>query len=261
MTKMTLIASLIFILLFGLSSCSTSPTGRKKLKLISSSQINSMGAQSFEQMKSKSKISRNPSYTRLVKCLSYDLLVSAGQDPNAWEVQVFEDDTANAFALPGNKIGVHTGMIKTAQNPHQLAAVIGHEIGHVLAEHGNERVSQNMVAQGGLMAASIMLGEPNEKNRLLIGALGLGAQFGVLMPFSRKHETEADRLGVQYMARAGYNPIEASRLWVVMGQGGHSVPEFLSTHPSPGSRVKDLEAYAQNFMGTYSKNKAKASCL
>jgi predicted Zn-dependent protease len=220
-----------------------------------------MGAQSFEQLKNKGKLSNNSSYNRLVKCLSYDLLVAAGQDPNSWEVQVFEDNSPNAFALPGNKIGVHTGMIKTAQNPHQLAAVIGHEIGHVLAEHGNERVSQNMVAQGGLMAASIMLGEPSNKNRLLIGALGLGAQFGVLMPFSRKHETEADRLGVQYMAKAGYNPSEAAQLWVIMGQGGGSVPEFLSTHPSPSSRVKDLEGYSQNYMTTYNNNKAKARCF
>lgn len=256
LTLVTLVSGLFL----NLTSCSTSPTGRKKLTLMPSSQINAMGAQSFEQMKKKMKLSRNSAHVRLVNCLSDELLRAAGQDPRTWEVQVFEDKSANAFALPGNKIGVHTGMITTAQNPDQLAAVIGHEIGHVLAEHGNERVSQNMVAQGGLMAASIMLGEPNNKNRLLVGALGLGAQFGVLMPFSRKHETEADRLGVQYMAKAGYNPQEASRLWVIMDQGGSRVPEFLSTHPSPSSRVKDLENYARGFMATFQNNRSQARC-
>ncbi len=247
--------------LFLFSSCATSPTGRKQLLAVSESKMSQMGAQSFDQLKKQMKVSQDAKANQTTKCLSYDLLKAAGQNPTEWEVVVFNEKSPNAFALPGNKIGVHTGMIDLAQNKAQLAAVIGHEIGHVLANHGNERVSQNMVVQGGLMATSIALGGESKNSQLVLAAVGLGAQFGVLMPFSRKHETEADKLGVQYMAAAGYDPREASRLWVIMGGAGQSPPEFLSTHPSSSSRVQYLQTYAQKYVTTYENNRSKAKCL
>lgn len=252
--------SLSLLLLF-LLGCATSPTGRKQFTVMSESQMNKMGAQSFEDLKKKMRISQNSRFNSLTKCLSHELLQAAGQNPAQWEVVVFEDNSPNAFALPGNKIGVHTGMIQLAQNPDQLAAVIGHEIGHVLAEHGNERTSQALLAQGGMLAANIALGDGSPKSNLILAGIGLGAQYGVLMPFSRKHETEADKLGVQYMARAGYDPLQASKLWVVMGQkAGASPPEFLSTHPSPDSRVSYLQSYGSQFTATYQQNRQKAQC-
>lgn len=242
-------------------SCATSPTGRKQLNIVGDEQMAAMGRQSFASLKKEGKISHHSHYNQLTKCLSYDLLKAANQNPNEWEVVVFDDNSANAFALPGNKIGVHTGMIKLAENSDQLAAVIGHEIGHVLANHGNERVSQAMVAQGGILAAGLALGEESKKNGLLIGAIGLGTQFGILMPFSRKHEKEADLLGVEYMAKAGYHPKEASKLWVVMAKNSSGAPpEFLSTHPAANSRVKYLFDYAENWMKVYDENRSRRKC-
>lgn len=237
---------IFFILALG---CATSPTGRSQLSLISSSQMNQMGAQSFEQMKKKIPIDQSPRNNRLVKCVSLRLLKAIGEKPGSWEVIVFKDQSPNAFALPGNKIGVHTGMLSLIENPHQLAAVIGHEIGHVHSNHGNERVSQNMLVKGGLTLSSVFLGleKNNTKGQLLFAALGLGAQVGILLPFSREHEREADRLGLDYMSKAGFDPFQASRLWEIMKQkaGGRAPAEFFSTHPSNDSRIKNLKAYAQ----------------
>ncbi len=259
--KSVLVILFPITLILSLAGCATSPMGRKQLTVMSESQMNSMGANSFEELKRKMKISQNARFNQLTKCLSRELLNAAEQNPNEWEVVVFAENSPNAFALPGNKIGVHTGMIQLAQNPDQLAAVIGHEIGHVLAQHGNERTSQALLAQGGIMAANIALGDGSPKRNLLLAGIGLGAQFGILMPFSRKHETEADKLGVQYMAKAGYDPLQASRLWVTMGQkAGGSPPEFLSTHPSPDSRVRYLESYGAQFTGTYQTSRSKARC-
>lgn len=244
-----------------LVSCSSTPTGRSQLTLISSSQMDSMGEQSFEELKKKGNVSKDPKQNTYVQCITNALLQAMGENPSSWEVLVFNDDSPNAFALPGKNVGVHTGMIKLAQNQHQLAAVVGHEIGHVLAEHGNERVSQNLVAQAGLQAADIFLGGDSQKDQLILGALGVGAQFGVLLPFSRKQESEADHLGLEYMAKAGFDPRQASELWQQMKQkAGGSPPEFLSTHPSPQSRIEDLSQRAPEYMPVYEAVASKPQC-
>lgn len=157
-------------------------------------------------------------------------------------------------------MGIHTGMIDLAKNQDQLAAVIGHEIGHVKAEHSNERVSQATLAQAGLQIGSIAFGTGKATDSLIVGALGVGVQYGVLMPFSRTHETEADRLGQMYMAKAGFDPRQASELWKLMaGSGGKSPPEFLSSHPSPESRIQDLSARAKKYMKDYEAS-TKSTC-
>ena len=243
-----------------LTTCSTTPTGRHQLKLMPESQMTAMGNQSFEKMKQQQRLTQNSDYKNLVNCITDRLLKANGENPKDWKVSVFEDKSPNAFALPGNNIGVHTGMIELVENEDQLAAVIGHEIGHVHADHGNERVSQNMVQNLGLQVAAISLGQDDKTDQLLLAGLGLGLQFGVLMPFSRKHESEADQLGIKYMARAGFNPDQASELWKVMDKkSAGSPPEFLSTHPSPQSRIEALAKLAPKHEQAYlnSRNQYK----
>lgn len=240
-----------FILLAGLTACSSSPTGRHQLILFSDSQMNEMGVASFDQLKEDSPPSSDAKAMAYVQCLSTALLKAAGEKPGKWEVQVFNDDSPNAFALPGNKIGVHTGMIKLAATPDQLAAVIGHEIGHVQARHGAERVSMSTVAQTGQQLAAIGL-QDNENAPLLMAAIGIGAQYGVLLPYSRTHESEADYIGLELMAKAGFDPQQSVALWQNMAQAsGGSTPEFLSTHPSDKTRIKQLSAAMPRALAVY----------
>lgn len=230
-----------------LASCATSPEGRQQLKLLPSETINSMGVQSFEAMKKETPQTEDIAIRNYVQCVADAIIPQLPQDANSelWEVRVFEDDQANAFALPGNKIGVYTGILKYATNQDQLAAIMGHELAHVLAEHGNERVSNNMAAEAGVAIAAVVLGssELSGNDKALIGAgLGLGVQYGVLLPFSRAHESEADLIGLDLMASSGFDPRESITLWQNMGKAGSQPPEFTSTHPSNETRIADLSS-------------------
>lgn len=234
-----------FIVIFLLSGCATSPTGRRQLIIMPDGQMNTLGAQSFSQMKQEKPTETDSRTVSYVKCVAMAIAEEAkGQtDIKEWEVVVFRDNTANAFALPGGKIGVHTGILPVAKTPGQLAAVLGHEVGHVIARHGAERVSQGFVAQTG-MAAADALSKSSPSHGLLMGALGLGTQFGVLLPYSRKHESEADIIGEDLMARAGFDPHESIELWKNMGAGGgKQPPQFMSTHPSHETRMADLQSH------------------
>lgn len=241
-----------------LCACATSPTGRNQLILVSDSAMDQMGAASFAQMKQKSPPSSNSTLNRYVQCISEPLLRAAGENPSQWEVQVFADKSPNAFALPGRKIGVHVGMIKLAQNSDQLAAVIGHEIGHVQARHGAERVSMAQVSKTVQQAAQQGL-SGSAYGGMAMAAIGLGAKFGVLLPYSRQHETEADYIGLRYMAKAGFNPQQAVALWQQMSKasGGKSPPEFMSTHPSNQRRIHDLSAKMSESMQVYQQAKSR----
>jgi predicted Zn-dependent protease len=244
-----------------LVGCSTSPTGRRQLKLMPSEQMSALGSQSFSSLKKTEKVSQNQNYRRKIKCITDRLLIAMGESPSTWKIEIFENKAPNAFALPGNNMGIHTGMIELAANDSQIAAVIGHEIGHVLASHGNERVSQNAIVQLGMTATQIYLGQSGRGDQMILASLGLGAQFGILLPFSRSHETEADALGIKYMAKAGFNPREAAELWKVMkANAGNSGPEFLSTHPSPETRIKKLQALAPQYFNDYEANKKRNGC-
>lgn len=255
--------TLILLTTLALTACSTSPTGRKQLKLVGSSQMSQMGSQSFSEIQKKKPLSYDNKKNQQVRCVTDAILTAMGESPSAWTIKVFNDAEPNAFALPGNNMGVHTGLLQLVQNQDQLAAVIGHEIGHVKASHGNERVSQSMVVQLGMTATQIALGNDSKTDQMILGALGVGAQFGVLLPFSRKHETEADYLGVQYMAKAGFDPREAAQFWHIMKKaaGGRSQPEILSTHPSPDSRIRALSGQAQGLMGVYESVQNKPYCF
>ncbi|MEI5638283.1 MULTISPECIES: M48 family metallopeptidase [unclassified Pseudoalteromonas] len=229
-----------------LVGCKTSPTGRTQLALYSEQQMDKMGVASFEQMKQQQKVDTDPNTNRYVKCIANALVAQLPQKyaNQQWEVVVFADDSANAFALPGGKIGVHTGILNVAENQHQLAAVMGHEVGHVIAEHANERVSQNSILQLGLQAGAAVLEMNNvEYRNAIMQGLGLGAQFGIALPFSRSHESEADVIGLDLMAKAGFDPKGSVALWQNMEkQAGQRPPEFMSTHPAPQSRIAQLQA-------------------
>lgn len=223
------------------SACATSPLGRRQLMFVSEGELEEMGVAAFEQMKSEGTVSKDARTNAYVTCVATAITRALTPEEGGgqpWEVRVFADDSANAFALPGRKIGVHTGLLKVAQNQDQLATVIGHEVGHVMANHSGERVSSQMAAQG-VAAIVAAAGDPSSPlNTVAQGALGLG-----VMAYGRKHESEADEIGLYLMARAGFDPRQAVPLWENMSAaGGARGPEFLSTHPSPETRIRDLQA-------------------
>ena len=242
---------LIALLLLALSmACATSPTGRRQLLVMSEAQMAEMGRAAFADMQSRTPRSVNSRQTTYVRCVA-NAIISILAPPelrpiavDRWEIELFADPTANAFALPGGKIGVHTGLLDVAVTQSQLATVLGHEVSHVLARHGNERVSQSALAQSGMTLAQILVGADTPEKEQLFGLLGLGMQYGVLMPFSRAQESEADEIGILLMARAGFDPRESVVLWQNMARasGGQSPPEFMSTHPSHSTRIRRLEA-------------------
>ncbi len=222
-----------------LSACATSPLGRSQLLMQSESGLASSALQEYEQIKKETPVSKNKALTAYVQCVVRPLTNEVVGD---WEITLFESEQANAFALPGGKIGVYTGILSVANNQDRLAAVVGHEIAHVLSHHANERASAATLANIGLVVVGIAANSRNQNNQLAIAALGLGVQYGIIMPYSRTHEAEADLLGLDIMAKAGFNPSEAPKLWEAMKAGKkESIPEWMSTHPSDDSRIQALE--------------------
>ena len=215
------------------AACATSPTGRSQLRLVSDGEMAQMGAQAFTQMKEKTPTTKDPKTSAYVQCVARAVTNEMGGGP--WEVQVFESKDVNAFALPGGKIGVYTGLLKVAQTQDQLAAVLGHEVAHVIAGHSAARVSNEMAANLGVGVLSAATGVSPD-------AIGMGANLMLLLPFSRGDESEADQLGMDYMARAGFDPRQAVELWHNMARaGGGAPPQILSTHPSNDTRITDLQ--------------------
>lgn len=234
----------VVVLVAALVACSTSPTGRRQLTLFPSADMNRMGATAFEEIREQTPTEDNTEAVRYVECIADALLAQLGgrEGRMNWEVVVFRDDAVNAFALPGGRIGVYTGLLDVAENQHQLAAVIGHEIGHVMAEHGNERMSTAFATNAGMQVVQILSDESSVRQQQALGLLGLGAQFGIILPFSRTQESEADEIGLELMARAGFDPRQSVDLWRNMAAaGGNAPPEFLSTHPSSATRIRDLQ--------------------
>lgn len=241
-----------------LAACATSPLGRQQFLLMPAAQMDEMGVAAYAQLKDETPLSKDQRQTAYVQCIADHIIqVLDPQDQQGWEVNLFQDDSANAFALPGGKIGIHSGLLRVATNQHQVAAVMGHEVGHVLAQHSNERVSVQYATQSGMQILAAISGEATTEKQMLFGLLGLGAQYGVALPFSRKHETEADVIGLQLMAKAGFDPRESVTLWQNMAAvSGGSPPQFLSTHPSHATRVRDLQAQMAEVMPLYQQAQA-----
>lgn len=241
------------------AACTTSPTGRRQMMMFPENEVNQMGVAAYEEIKQQQKLSQDASVNRYVACVSQAILDQLpGDEGEGWEINVFVDDSPNAFALPGRKIGIHTGLLKTAVNQDQLAAVIGHEIGHVQARHSGERLSVQTTTGAAATLAAVLVGSDSPQKQLAIAALGAGATLGVVLPFSRTQESEADTIGLRLMAEAGFDPRQSVPLWENMSQkGGAQPPEFLSTHPTPQTRMERLEQQIPGMMPAYEQARAR----
>lgn len=248
---------LLPILLFGaymayyyFSNQQTVPlTGRKQLVDISREQEAALGYQSYAQILRQEQVIRSGKEADLIKEIGQKLARATREDGNGfqWEFNLINSNQINAFCLPGGKVAVYTGILPVAKTVDGLAAIMGHEIAHAIARHGAERMAQQKLLQIGTMAAGVAVSDMDPSmQRGVMGALGVGAQFGVLLPFSRNHESEADYMGILYAARACYDPTEAPKLWVRMGEaagGGRGPSEFMSTHPSHETRIRQLNEW------------------
>ena len=231
-----------------LSGCETNADlGRQQLLLVSDSDLQTQALQAWSENLKTAKISRDPTLNRRIQTVGVRIVKAARMEPapgeTPWEYVLFDNDEPNAFVIPGRKVGINSGLFKIVKNDDQLAAVIGHETGHVIAHHAAERASQQIATSVALQTAT---GVTKGGVRDAISNYGgLGAQLGILLPYSRRHESEADRIGVDLMAKAGYHAPQAVEVWknMIAYRGGQANPEFLSTHPSDESRIKALRAY------------------
>jgi predicted Zn-dependent protease len=206
-------------------------------------------AEAWAQILAKTPQSNDPAMNDRVRVVGDRLVRAAGADPRGWDYRVFVDNSPNAFVLPGGRVGVNTGLFRVLQNDDQLAAVLGHEIAHNQYNHAGQRSTRTGLAQLGLGIGASLFGRNNPELANQIARYGgAGAQLGFLLPFSRKQELEADRLGVDYMARAGFRPSQAVELWrnFQNTRSGASAPQFMSTHPSDATRIKQLETYVRS---------------
>ena len=255
-TNKVIIGILAIILIV---ACKTNPfTGKKTLALVSNSQILPMAFQQYNQFLSENKVVTGTSEAEMVKRVGQKIANASERWLNAngytgylkdykWEYNLVQDKAVNAWCMPGGKIVFYTGIMPIAKNEAGVAAVMGHEVAHALANHGQQRMSAAQLQQVAGVATAVAVSGQGETTQQIVGtAFGLGSQFGVMLPFSRSHETEADRIGIQLMAIAGYNPDEAAQLWQRMkaNSGGQSPPEFMSTHPAPDTRIANLRAWA-----------------
>ncbi|XQW86947.1 M48 family metallopeptidase [Thalassotalea piscium] len=247
-----------------LCACTKSSTGRSQIMLFSNNELNKMGEQSFEEMKQKQKISQDQVLNNYVYCVANKITenVPKSVHDGAWEVVVFDSEQINAFALPGGKIGVYTGILNVAEDQDQLAAIIGHEVGHVIEHHSNERLSSNQLVQVGAVAGEAILSQSGVENKELYMMAGMGiAKYGFLMPYSRSHESEADIVGQDLMAKSGFLPEAAITLWQNMAKISKSAPpEFLSTHPSNSTRIDDLTRHLPQAQKYYTPTN-KPNCV
>jgi predicted Zn-dependent protease len=248
----TVVAGLSIIVM--LAACQQAPvTGRQQLILLPESQDAQMGLQAYQEIKQESRISRDSALNERVQRVGRRIAAVSPNPEWQWEFTLFENDEPNAFALPGGKVGVNTGLFKVAQNDDQLAAVLGHEVAHAIARHGAERMSQGLLAQG--LGAVAVGGGVNPQ---IVEIAAQAATLGVILPYSRTQEAEADHIGLLYMAAAGYDPREAITLWQNFDKlGGGQPPEFLSTHPAPGSRIENLQELMPEAMEVYQASRGQ----
>lgn len=261
-----------------LASCATNAeTGRSQFIALSPSEesLAQAAAQSWTDVKRQTPTSNDPRYTGRLRNIGGRISQGAGRADSPWDYAVFDQDTKNAFVLPGNRVGFYKGMMDFADNDDQIAAIMGHEVGHVAGAHAQERYSQMMLGQLAIAGGTILAGSQLSKRckketsqrayndcmrsagrntQYLQAALGMGFQLGVVLPYGRRQELESDQLGAKYMAKSGYDPYQAVRLWEKMGaeSSGSRGPEFLSTHPTPERRAQDLSDYitAQRKLGS-----------
>ncbi len=241
----------ITALILGVLGCQTTPvTKRRQLVLVSDQVLAKQSLEVFSEMRQKIPLVKDEAIRRRVLEIGQKVALASGGELD-WEFEVFESPEVNAFCLPGGKIGIFSGILPIAKTNGGLAAIIGHEVAHALAHHSAERASQALIL-GQVVAVVDDQLEGKKGQQVLVGALNIGAQLGLLLPFSRRHESEADAIGIDYMARAGFDPSEAVGLWERMAAAESSrSPEWLGTHPSPARRIKDLEALLPHARSLY----------
>ena len=243
--------NLLFSFVLGLTllvaACASAPyTNRHQLMLTSEGSETNMGYQAFGQIKHQYKVSRDPVLNAEVQEVGQRIAAAAQRPDYHWEFVVFDDKEANAFCLPGGKVGIFTGILKYTQDEAGLATVIAHEVGHALARHSGERMSQSMLAQvGGIGLGAALGGVGSGTGQAIMAGYSLGTQYGILLPYSRTQEYEADHIGLILMAKAGYDPAQALAFWKRMMTKDKKVnmPQFMSTHPSDASRLHELEVF------------------
>jgi len=251
-----------------INSCSTVPlTGRSQLNMISDNEMLAMSFQQYDQFLSENAVSKDRDKTKMVKRVGIRIqhAVEKYMKQNnfsnqlkdyEWEFNLIQNDQVNAWAMPGGKVVVYTGILPITNDETGLAVVLGHEIAHAIAEHGNERMSQQILQQVGAVGLMIaMNNEPVQKQAMWLSVYGIGTQVGIMLPYSRTHESEADHMGLIFMAMAGYNPNAAPEFWKRMSANkkGGSPPEILSTHPSDETRINDLNSWIPEAMKYYKK--------
>ena len=252
-----LILFALFAVYYVLSHQETVPvTGRTQLVDLSPQQEAALGLQSYKTILAQSELVTSGPELERVRRIGQRIAAVSGAENFDWEFNLIKSDQVNAFCLPGGKVAVYTGILPVAKNENGLAAILGHEIAHAIARHGAERISHQKLAQFGSMAVGMAVSEMDfETRRAVMGALGVGTQFGVLLPFSRKHESEADYIGLLYLAKACFDPAEAPLLWERMAKANSAAQmELLSTHPAPETRIAQLKQWLPEALSTKSKH-------
>ena len=255
MRRSRFLATASLLLLISIpTGCETVPyTGRSQIQLVSPSEEAQMGIQSYQEIVGKATLSTDPQANALAQRVGSRIAAVTGLDYK-WEFRVIQDDKqANAFALPGGKVAVYTGILPITKDEAGLAAVLGHEIGHVVARHGGERVSQQMGVQTVTQLLAGMASSNPATVQMVSSALGVGAQYGVLLPWSRQQESEADHIGLILMAKAGYDPHASLEFWKRMQAAaqGQRPPEYLSTHPAEATRIQQIQAWLPEALTYY----------
>lgn len=257
--------NIVLVSVLLISACSSVPlTGRRQINIIPSNELHAMSFDMYNQIKDTARVIRGTADARMVERCGKRIQKAVEEYFSAqnnsqllagfeWEFILIDDPAVNAWCMPGGKVAFYTGILPYTKNEVGLAVVMGHEIAHAVARHGGERMSQAMVAQMGALGLGVALRDKRQETQaLFMGAYGIGVQLGGMLPFSRKHESEADELGLYFMAMAGYDPREAPIFWERMSQaGGGDVPEFISTHPSHSTRIRQLESYMPKALGYF----------
>lgn len=255
---MTIAGRAVLLLLAAAAACQNVPyTKRSRLVLVSAGEEAALGQNAYTEELSKARLSTDAAATAMVRRVGERIAVAADKPDFKWEFNLIDDPkTVNAWCLPGGKVAVYSGILPITQDEDGLAVVMGHEIAHALARHGSERMSQGLLAQlGGVALGAALATKPAATQQLAQQAYGAGATVGVLLPFSRAHESEADRIGLILMSKAGYEPGAAVGFWGRMAQAGgkDSAPEFLRTHPADGKRIADIEKHLPEARGYLKK--------
>ena len=264
-SKLVVMVSALLLAAALLVACATVPiTGRKQLSLISDGEMHTMSFQQYEQVIAESRLSSDAEATAMIKRVGgriqaavekyfHEHGMSGELDGYAWEFNLIESDEVNAWCMPGGKVAFYTGILPVCQDDVGVAVVMGHEIAHAIAEHGGERMSHQMAVQmGGIALSEAVKTKPEETQAIYMSAFAVGTHYGAMLPYSRKHESEADHIGLIFMAMAGFDPREAPKFWERMSAGGGGKPpEFMSTHPADATRIRELNDHMAEALGYY----------